>query len=342
MDKKYTVLCVDDEEHILTALKRVFDNTDYTIITAGSGHDAIGVLDKQKVDIIITDYKMPKMNGVEFLKKAKKIAPAAVRVMLTAYSDFDVTIAAINEGEIHKYITKPWDKDELMQIIAEAITKNEKILHHEDYIPSEGELKREIHNIKEVLQRASFETVKALSSAIELKDYYTKGHCDRVMNYALKLAEIIKLDEARMADLRYAAQLHDIGKIGIPAHILNKPGSLDKEERKIIEEHPRTGAAIVSEIDFLFQAAQIILEHHEHVDGMGYPDGKKGDELLIESKILAIVDVYDALTSERAYRKAFTKEKALEIVKSEKNRMFDAALTDVFIDNIIRGYISSI
>jgi putative two-component system response regulator len=335
MGKKYTILCVDDEISILKALQRLFHNTKYKITTAQSGLEAISLLKKEKFEVIISDFKMPQMNGIEFFKKAKKIATSAVRIMLTAYSDIDITIAAINEGEIHKYITKPWNNVELKEIIAEAIRKNEKRLKKEEYIPGEREIKREIKNIKEVLHRASFETVKALSSAIELKDHYTRGHCDRVMNYAVLLAEMIELDEKCMMDLRFASQVHDIGKIGIPAHILNKPGPLNKEERKLIEEHPHAGAVIIAEVDFLTRAAQIVLEHHEHVDGKGYPYGKMGDDLLLESKILAIADVYDALTSERSYRKAFDKEKALEILAAEKNKMFDAALVDIFIEQIV-------
>ncbi|NLK34471.1 MAG: HD-GYP domain-containing protein [Gracilibacteraceae bacterium] len=175
------------------------------------------------------------------------------------------------------------------------------------------------------------DTVKSLSQAVEAKDPYTNGHSRRVGEYACNLAERLGLSPKRIENLKIAAILHDIGKIGVDESILNKPGRLTEEEFDKIKQHPEIGVRIIKDIDFLKDVSGIILSHHERYDGTGYPEGKKNGDIVLEAQILSIADVFDALTSERPYRNAMTVEEALEIIEKGKGVQFDGRLADAFI-----------
>ncbi len=178
------------------------------------------------------------------------------------------------------------------------------------------------------------ETVRALSYAVEAKDKYTQGHSLRVSEYSIAIANRLNLSQRRIDNIRIAAILHDIGKIGVEEHILNKQGSLTNNEFDKIKQHPITGVKIIQEIDFLKDVAEIILSHHEKIDGSGYPYGKKGNEICLESCILSVADVYDALTSDRPYRAAMSTEKALEIIEQGKDTQFSSVVVDAFVKYI--------
>lgn len=184
------------------------------------------------------------------------------------------------------------------------------------------------------MRRVYMDTVKALSQAIELKDPYTQGHSMRVSEYAVDLGKHVRLPKKKLENLKMAAILHDIGKIGIEESILNKPGKLTEEEFDKIKQHPIKGFKILKDITFLREISEIILSHHEKVDGTGYPNGKKGEEISKEAAILGIADVFDALTSDRPYRNALTVDEAFAIIEEEKGSHFDAHLADEFISMI--------
>jgi putative nucleotidyltransferase with HDIG domain len=178
------------------------------------------------------------------------------------------------------------------------------------------------------------DTVKSLSQAVEAKDPYTNGHSIRVGEYACKLAGRLGLSQKRVEDLKIAAILHDIGKIGVEESILNKPGRLTEEEYDKIKQHPEIGVKIIKDIDFLKDVSKIILSHHERYDGTGYPEGRKIGDIVLESQILSLADVFDALTSERPYRSAMTVDEAIEIIENGKGSHFDYKLADTFIKMI--------
>jgi putative nucleotidyltransferase with HDIG domain len=175
------------------------------------------------------------------------------------------------------------------------------------------------------------DTVKSLSQAVEAKDTYTNGHSIRVGEYACELAERLGLPQKRVENLKIASILHDIGKIGVDESILNKPGRLTEEEFDKIKQHPEIGVKIIKDIDFLKDVSRIILSHHERYDGTGYPEGKKYVDIMLESQILSLADVFDALTSERPYRNAMSVEEAIEIIENGKGSQFDYKLADAFI-----------
>ena len=175
------------------------------------------------------------------------------------------------------------------------------------------------------------DTVKALCQAVEAKDPYTQGHSQRVSQLSYKLGERMRLPHRALENLKLAGMLHDIGKIGVDEHILNKPGRLTDDEYGKIKMHPAIGSKIIQEIDFLRASADIILSHHEHFDGTGYPNGKIQSEIPFEACILCVVDVYDALTSDRPYRKAMSEEEAIEIIRRESGTLFNPIVAQEFI-----------
>jgi len=176
-----------------------------------------------------------------------------------------------------------------------------------------------------------FDTVKALCRAVEAKDPYTQGHSQRVSELAYQLGKRMKLSRRALENLRFSGMLHDIGKIGIDENILNKPGKLTNDEYDKIKLHPAIGSKIIKEIDFLRESADIVLYHHEHYDGSGYPAGRKEEEIPVESSILCVVDVFDALTSDRPYRKAMTEEEAIEVIRRESGTLFNPRVANEFI-----------
>jgi putative nucleotidyltransferase with HDIG domain len=181
------------------------------------------------------------------------------------------------------------------------------------------------------MRKIYIDTVKSLSQAVEAKDPYTNGHSMRVRRYSCRMAERLGLSEKRIENLRIAAELHDIGKIGIEEGILNKPGRLTDDEYDKIKQHPEIGVKIIKDISFLKEASKIILNHHERYDGAGYPQGRKNGDIMLESQILSLADVFDALTSERPYRSAMTVEEALQIIENGRGSQFEYKLADAFV-----------
>ncbi len=184
------------------------------------------------------------------------------------------------------------------------------------------------------MKQVYIETVYALTKAVEAKDKYTNGHSQRVAEYAEKLSDKMKLGYKRIETLKTAALLHDVGKIGIMDNILNKPGKLTDEEFEVIKKHPEIGVEILSSVDFLKEIREIILNHHEKYDGTGYPSGLKGDEVPIEAYILSIADAFDAMTSDRSYRKGMTVEKAINIIEKDAGTHFHPLVAEQFIELI--------
>ena len=314
------LLLVDDEESVLNSIERLFAKTDMKILKAANGEDALELLGKENISVLVSDNLMPGMKGVELLSKARDISPDVVRILMTAHADIPTAVDAINNGEVFKFILKPWDNKELVSIIEEGVNR---------------------HQIIKTLKKADEATMLSLAQTIELKDKYTRGHCDRVADYALGIAERLNLPEDIKNDIRYGSWLHDCGKIGVPENILNKNGPLTEEEYKIIKRHPQWGADVAVQAQLSKTIINIILNHHERYDGQGYPKGIKGKDIPVEARIAAVADVFDALTTNRSYRKAYSAEKGAEIIMSMKERELDPEIADIFISNINREDVST-
>lgn len=224
----------------------------------------------------------------------------------------------------------------------EIASLQEEILLMQDSLKRKDiKIKKQIVDLEEAIRKTEQsykETIFALAKSVEVNDYYTGGHCDRVSLYAMKVAEELNLANDEREALQYASILHDIGKIGIPAHILNKPGKLTNEEYEMIKEHVLIGYKIIKEINFLNEASKIILQHHERFDGHGYPYGIKGDRILLTARILSVVDSYDAMTSHRVYRDhPLSQEAAIAELKNGMNRQYDPQVVKAMIKVLYHG-----
>lgn len=291
------VLVVDDSKTNRYLLAAQLRPLGYHVIMAASGEEALSIIRKTKVNLILLDVMMPVMDGYEVCRRIKKNSSTRLIpiIMITALEDTDSKVRGIEAGA-DDFITKPPMREELIARTQSLLTVN--LLNQ---------------------KLTSFENVLySLANAVEAKDRYTQGHSKRVANMAEAIGRILGLSAQTLQELRTGGLLHDVGKIGMPENILNKQGPLDQEERKEVKKHPILGYTICLPLrENLGSALEVIRHHHERLDGSSYPDGLKGDEISIESRIMAVSDIYDALTTRRPYRDAFPIEKALQIMDAE-------------------------
>ncbi len=317
-DEKHTVLIVDDEENNLQLLKRTFRGK-YNILTAHNGIEALDVVKEHgdEISLIVSDQKMPQMEGTEFLKHVRETNPQIVKILLTGHVDTDIIVSAINDCELFQYILKPFEPEELKIAVENGIEKysmasNNKIFYNE---------------LRELL----YKTIRAISNALDTKDSYTNGHSLRVTLYSMILARELNLDEAYMEDIEIAGLLHDIGKIAMPKNILCKNGRLTDDEFLVMKSHPVRGEKIVINIKKLQIISEWVKAHHEKWDGTGYPDGLKGEEIPLPGRIIALADTYDAMTSTRPYRTALSHETAINEINKCAGTQFDPKLAKIFV-----------
>ncbi|WP_156891755.1 HD domain-containing phosphohydrolase [Maridesulfovibrio zosterae] len=331
MENNYSndlILFVDDEPNVLSSYRRIL-HSKFKILTALGGKAALDVLGSEPhVKVIISDIKMPEMNGIELLSKVRELYPDTVRMVLTGYADLEIAMDAVNQGDIFRFLTKPCSPDNLTAAVTSGIKQYQMVQDSRELV---GLLR-----IKEGLQG----TLKAFTRLVEIRDPYTAGHMDRTADISVTIASKIGFDENVIEGLRLAALVHDIGKIAVPSGILNKPGKLSEAEFSIIKTHPLVGAEIFKTMETQWPIRRIILEHHERIDGSGYPYGLKGDELLHESKIIAVADYIDAVLTDRPYRRSLGIDKILNILDKEKGVSLDAQCAEVGIKLIHEGQIS--
>lgn len=332
MDKA-TVIVVDDDFIITDTISTYLElTTDYRVLAFNDPREALQWLEGVKFDVVISDFMMPDMNGLDFLSHIKKKAPEVVMILLTGYADKENAIRAINELELFQYIEKPWDNEELCMIIKNGLEKKNLVVEltkkveelELSHIKIEDQ-KDEISRLYEMLQKdyeSEMENVEnvlvALAKAIEAKDKYTEGHTDRVSHIAVKIGEKLELSEEQLKILKIGGLVHDIGKIGVPENILNKPGKLDYEEFEVIKTHPVIGEEICKPLKSLDYVLDIIRQHHEKLNGTGYPDGLRGDQIAIEPRIVAVADIFDAISSDRPYRGKMSAGEIISVMKKEK------------------------
>ncbi len=356
------IMIVDDEPDILDLLKDTFEEEGYNVITALNGLEALEMLDTELPDVILSDNRMPGMAGIELLEVIRQRYPESIRLLMTGYADLNIAIESINRGWVYKFITKPFKMEEIMITIRRAIeyyeiVKQKKIL--EEQIKEQNQIlekrveertidlqnlteeleeknrtlsqqKEEIRRLYSHLQRSYLGTITSLHFALEAKDQYTRGHSERVFHYSLHMGRELDLDLEDMVHLKYAALLHDLGKIGIPDSILLKPGKLTSEEYDIIKNHATLGATILDPIQFLKRVKIIIGHHHEHYDGRGYPDGLKAENIDIQGRIIAVADAFDAMRSDRPYRAARSRMEALDELVEMSGTQFCPRCVDAF------------
>ena len=268
---------------------------------------------KERPEIIITDVDIPGMNGYELIKQAReKPEIKDVSVIMMSNRDKKSDIKKSEKLGVSKYFVKPFDIEKLVIVVEQLLLERYNIYRKEyEYMLS---------------------TIKALITALEARDEYTKGHTHRVSKYALMLGNYMGLSTFELDKLEIAANLHDIGKIGVRDDILLKPGKLSDEEYATIQEHAVIGAEILRPLNSLNDVIPLILFHHERWDGEGYPSMIKGDEIPLGARIIAVADTFDAITSDRPYRKALTEKEAVEIIKNNSGTQFCPRCVAAFLE----------
>jgi putative nucleotidyltransferase with HDIG domain len=274
----------------------------------------LDIIREKKLDIILTDLKMPGINGLELAQKIIKMYLDIPIVLITGLNDLSLVKKALEIG-VSDYIVKPITVDELPVVVERNLQR--KIL----------EKKQFQNNRADSLLKA----LKALMKALDAKDSYTYGHSQRVVRLAMQMGDELHLSSDEKYTLQLAASLHDIGKIGMPDNILKKADSLEDIEMRKAKDHPVVGSEILGEIEELSEVASIVRHHHERFDGKGYPDGLKGNAIPLFSRILFILDAYEAIASDRVYRKGIGQQKALDEIVQNAGSQFDPELVEVFL-----------
>jgi putative nucleotidyltransferase with HDIG domain len=331
---KEHILIVDDEEMIRSLLTSALVQEDYICFEASNVDEAFSLLGEQQIDLVISDIMMPGRSGVELLRDLKKVDPDIAVLMITGLSDMNTAMECVHLGA-DDYITKPFGINRVVLTVKNLIERRCLAIEKKNYqVSLEFKVMEQTAQIRKTMTELSHaydSTLTALVKALDAREKEVGSHSERVMNYTALLGAKLGMSGKELQELSKGALLHDIGKIGISDNILLKPGQLDDSEWLEMRKHPQVGYAILSEIDFLKIPSEIILSHHERYDGTGYPKQLKGEQIPIGSRIFAVVDTLDAMTSDRPYRKAlpFTVATA-EIIKF-RGIQFDPAIADLFL-----------
>ena len=346
----WTVLCVDDEPSILSALRRVLRAEDCQVLQAGSGAEALALLAEHPVDVVLSDMRMPGMDGAQLLAQVHQRWPDTARVLLTGYADMNATVAAINEGQIYRYIHKPWDETELRLTVRQAAerrilqterarlqalttTQNEELRTLNTTLEQRVlERTSALQEANEQLRRNYLTSIRIFSSLMELRSGVLAGHGKRTASLARKVAQAMGLAEDVLQDVFVAGLLHDVGFLALPDSILNKPvGKLSAEEMVSYQRHPVLGAQSFMALDEHQPVASIIRSHHERADGSGFPDQLQGSQIPVGARILAVVDAFDDLTHGHLTGAPLTEAEARTILQRGRGTQFDAEIMDVFL-----------
>jgi response regulator RpfG family c-di-GMP phosphodiesterase len=328
------ILIVDDEEVICSILARRLTREGYTCVTANDGREALQYFYKHPFSLIISDIKMPEMDGLALLKRVKATNPKMMVIMVTAFPEIDLAVEAMHLGA-YDFIIKPADLDLVILSVKKALEKKrleEEIVAYRSHLERLVEERTtKLQQAYRILKKAHLDSVKVLVEAIDAKDPYTRGHSDRVTRMSLKIAFQFGFAEDRLESLEYGAFLHDIGKIGIKDEVLQKPGALNSEEYQYIQEHPLIGVKIIEGLDFFKDKIPMIRHHHEHYDGSGYPDGLLGEAIPLEARIIAVPDAFDAMTSARPHRGMMPLQDVLMELEKCKGTQFDPKILEIFL-----------
>lgn len=324
------IMVVDDEPSICRVLHRLLTREGYQVESISNAQTALQRLNTKKYDLILLDIGMPPgKSGIELLPEIKASYPDTAVVMATATADINIAIQCMKQGA-YDYITKPFNLDEVFISVGRALEKRKLELENKDY---RHHLEDKVAE-QAVRIRASFlSAITALAYALEAKDEYTRGHSQRVADIAVAIAKEMRLPQGIIDKIKLAGLVHDIGKIGVRESILNKPGSLTDGEFQDIQKHPEVGEHILSPLAGNEEILRLVRGHHERYDGSGYPDRLKDYQIPLGARILAISDAYEAMTSERPYRKAMNNEVACAEIERGRGTQFDPEVGNAFLRN---------
>ncbi len=354
---RHSLLFVDDEANILESLQRVFRRQEYDIRMAVGGEQAWALVQQRPADLIISDQRMPGVTGVEFLTRVKSRYPDTVRMILTGNADLQTAVAAINDGQVHRFLTKPWNNEELKLTVRQALEQQDLVLENrrlnELVVAQNEELKQlnaglerkvdertveirskndELSQLYAELDQSFDDSIRVFAALAELRDKYVGSHSKRVADASKALAKVIGLPPQAIRDVERSALLHDIGKIGLPGHLLYGTGIMNTDaDRAILQRHPVLGQAALQIVPQLQGVGVIIRHHHERFDGKGYPDGLGGRDIPLAARIIAVADRYDYLIYRRDRNAPASEDQALSTIHQGASTAFDPAIVKIFV-----------
>jgi putative nucleotidyltransferase with HDIG domain len=310
-------LIVDDDVTISALFSESLSSAEFDVYSAASGQETLDLIERAVFDIVLLDVFLPDCDGFELLRKIKAVHPELAVIMITGQGDAEMARKALVAGA-SDFVTKPCRVSELPIIVERNLARS----------ALGARSNRTFQRALEV----SYEAVlDALLAALDTRDTETEGHSERVTAYTMILAEQLGVPQEELYHIERGALLHDIGKIGVPDRILLKPGPLTEDEWIEMRKHPVVGFKMCANIEFLKGAAQIVLHHHERWDGNGYPDGIEGEMIPLGARIFSVVDTFDAMTTDRPYRKALSYEDARSEIERNRGTQFDPAVVDAFL-----------
>ena len=353
-----TLLLVDDEPSILSALRRLFRPCGYRILTSESGSGGLDLLGRENIDLVISDMRMPEMDGAQFLEKVRAGWPRVIRILLTGYADIAATVNAINKGEIYRYISKPWDDNDIVLIVRDALERqqlqneNARLLAltrtQNDELKAlntglEARVRERTVELEQVngflnlandtLKQSFLVSIKVFSALMELREGSGGGHARRVADMSRKLAIQLGLDAKAQQDVFIAGLLHDIGKIGFSDAMFAKPvPKLNAEELGRYRKHSLAGANALMPLADLKNAADLIRAHHERFDGQGFPDGTAGLGIPLGARILAVANDYDGLQIGTLSEKRFSAEDAKTLLVKSRGKRYCPTVIDALLE----------
>lgn len=313
------ILVVDDEETLRYLIREGVERSGYGCSVASDGLEALKILEEKVVDVVISDIMMPGMDGIELAKRIKEEHDADV-ILITGFIE-EYSYDKVIEIGVSDFLEKPIGMHEL-------ILRLRRVLRERTNIRERNRAEEDLRDSFKKLRTAMESIVEALVLAIEKKDPYTSGHQKRVATLAGAIAREMDLSQDQIDGVRMAAMIHDIGKNAIPGQILSKPAELTKLEMGMIKEHPQIGYDILKGIEFPWPVAQMVLQHHERIDGSGYPQGLLGDAIYLGAKILGVADVVEAMASHRPYRASLGLDKAMEEISKNSGILYDLDVVD--------------
>jgi putative nucleotidyltransferase with HDIG domain len=316
-EKSALVLFVSGDRYVLRSAERTFSSGGIRFLHTDNAQEALDIIAREKIAVIIADNYFSETKGIDLLSKVSSVSAGTMRILIANDADLTTAVNAIYSCGVSRVIMKPWIGDDLYQNVKEVIIQ---------------------YHISQSLKKENTETLLSIAQAVEIKDLYTLGHSSRVAAYASMLAQASGISSEISQDIKYGGLLHDIGKIHIPGHILNKQGPLTNDDHTVIRNHPGWGANVAGHLSLSQPIINIIRHHHERYDGKGYPSRIKGKGIPLETRIVTVADVYDALTSDRQYRRRYSEDDALTIMKSMSGKELDPGLLELFIDKCLKAH----
>ncbi len=326
------ILIVDDEDEIRQVLLELL-SAQFNCEGSSTAEEALDRLGKSQFELVISDITMPGMSGLDMIPHVKSVSPDTVVVMISGMQTVESAIGALRLGAFD-YLMKPFDLRQVEAVVKRALEHHELIVAKQRYENQLEELVEqrtaELDRALDSLEDAYRSTLKALTAALETRDSETHGHSERVVSYSLRLGREYGLNRDEMKALEFGSLLHDIGKIGVPDSILRKPAKLTEEEWVRMREHPMHGQQILRGIEFLQGAARVVAQHHEKWDGSGYPLGLRVEDIDVCARIFSVADAFDAITSDRVYRKGKSYEAAAQELDEWAGKQFDPQVVKAF------------